>query len=289
MPEPKGRSGKKPKYQIADIGGADLTSEDISTERVLNFLIKGELGSISGKDAVTPAPPEVQSVLPPPEESTPRSIPKSSDQITPSEQPVKKSLSHLFERAGGAQGRESSLSNPEIDSSSVPSPGDHHSGQVILQEKVGESHRSDTPDSVEVVHVEPFHSPLTSTQVESPGNQLPTDSTVEPIQDKAAPLVAIKQSYLDEQVKRWKTLYRLNSGEIATLQALLTMAGENDSASCFVKMRNLAEASGLDYRYCQKVVRSLERLGWITKLQDYDAATQLGVLYRVNSKPLHLS
>ena len=42
MSEPKGRGGKKPKYQIADIGGSDLTSEDISTERVLNFLIKGE-------------------------------------------------------------------------------------------------------------------------------------------------------------------------------------------------------------------------------------------------------
>jgi hypothetical protein len=36
-------------------------------------------------------------------------------------------------------------------------------------------------------------------------------------------------------------------------------------------------------------VRSLERLGWIVKLQEYDASTQLGVLYRINSRPSHLT
>ena len=50
-------------------------------------------------------------------------------------------------------------------------------------------------------------------------------------------------------------------------------------------MHDLAEMSNLDYRYCQKVVRSLERLGWITKLEDYDPVTQTGALYRVNLKP----
>jgi len=51
MPDPKGRSGKKPKYQIPDIGGADQTAEDMSAERVLNFLIKGEAPSPEQPDS----------------------------------------------------------------------------------------------------------------------------------------------------------------------------------------------------------------------------------------------
>ena len=51
MAEQKGRGGKKPKYQIADIGGPDLTPQDLSTERVLNFLIKGEAPADQGAGA----------------------------------------------------------------------------------------------------------------------------------------------------------------------------------------------------------------------------------------------
>ena len=70
---------------------------------------------------------------------------------------------------------------------------------------------------------------------------------------------------------------------------MFRMAYGRSHSECYVKMHKLAEISALDYRYCQKVVRSLERLGWITKLQDYDPTTQRGVLYRVNMKPLHLT
>src|SRR3712207_8225569 len=104
MPERKGRSGKKPKYQIADIGGADLTAQDISTERVLNFLIKGEINSAdqpastSGMDRDEP----VVTISAP--QTTPPPLPESraSTSLPSTESRSKKSLAHLFERASGS-------------------------------------------------------------------------------------------------------------------------------------------------------------------------------------------
>src|SRR5687768_14597696 len=100
MSESKGRTGKKPKYQIADIGGADLTSEDISTERVLNFLIKGDLGTAAETVAPTVDNRKPEPPLPSVSESHSTTLSEIGE-VPAGNQPIKKSLSHLFERAGG--------------------------------------------------------------------------------------------------------------------------------------------------------------------------------------------
>src|SRR5687768_7740397 len=101
MPEQKGRSGKKPKYQIPDIGGADLTAQDISTERVLNFLIKGETVSPeAGADPNTEAVNIRASDAIVPATSSQTAEDKAAGASLPaSESSSKKSLAHLFERA----------------------------------------------------------------------------------------------------------------------------------------------------------------------------------------------
>src|SRR5829696_4402182 len=98
MPEQKGRSGKKPKYQIADIGGADLTSEDISTERVLNFLIRGEAAPPKQTEPSDAVAMEDGASASPITSSQPIQNKPSSGSLPSSEAP-KKSLAHLFERA----------------------------------------------------------------------------------------------------------------------------------------------------------------------------------------------
>ncbi len=90
---------------------------------------------------------------------------------------------------------------------------------------------------------------------------------------------------LSQLLSLWKNFYRLKAGEIDALRVLYQISHGQGSSECHVKMHKLAEMSNLTYRYCQKVVRSLEQLGWITKLQDYDPSTRLGVIYRVNLKP----
>lgn len=263
MAETKGRGGKKPKYQIADIGGADLTSEDISTERVLNFLIKGEMasgeqssspeGSTGAEpNASSPAPPAARQVSPPDKAST--------------EKPVKKSLNHLFERAGSgsaspAKDLKLKLSEPE--QASVPSPPQE---LTVVTEDFIEDGQEEANRRTEV------SAPLTES----------SDRSI----SESTPAKAVKADFdLTPYIELWKNFYRLKSGEVEALSTLFRMSHGEGRTECHVKMRKLAEMSNLDYRYCQKVVRSLERLGWLTKLQDYDPLTQVGVLYRVNLKP----
>jgi hypothetical protein len=301
MSEPKSRSGKKPKYQIADIGGADLTTEDISTERVLNFFIKGETGLVEQSDALGPGITEDQAVVSP--TAIPSSDPSthSSAQIeaASSELSVKKSLSHLFERANSGSGRAKDLklklSEPEP-TELVSSPPLTVPEQTVATENVIEV------ESLEVSHRVEVSLPLSDSVSERaskassksssqppPSNTFEPTSSEEALLPEALPVPTVETgTELSQYVHLWKNFFRLKSGEIDALSAMYRMSYDEGRSECYIKMRKLAEMSNLEYRYCQKVVRSLERLGWITKLQDYDPITQLGVLYRVNLKPTQL-
>lgn len=299
MSEPKGRGGKKPKYQIADIGGADLTSEDISTERVLNFLIKGERPVEEQSDSG--AQIEVASGTEPASTTPSQSAPPADKAAPPdsatSERPAKKDLSHLFERAGtvsSSPAKDLKLKLSEPEQVTVPSPPPEQQ-QIVAKETVTEPEAVKADTAVEAVP------PV----AEKPGESLRDAST-----ESAPPPVAsslIETSVTEPQVAEtlqaepaepspelahyielWKNFYRLKSGEIDVLSNMYRMSHDMGQPECYVKMRKLAEMSNLDYRYCQKVVRSLERLGWVTKLRDYDATNQLGVLYRVNPKPAQI-
>ncbi len=294
MADQKGRSGKKPKYQIADIGGTDLTSEDISTERVLNFLIKGELGSPAdqttdaesdgldaGNDSPEQAPTDSSA------EATGTSLPSPEAQ-------GKKSLAHLFRRArGGDGGTVKNLKlelGPKEPAAAVPSE---------LQATKPEAPLSVSPDSSAESGIAGLEQPpqtLAANETPSVASELPSpatqpDAPPQPIEPRtvAAKTPGTSPSRESEELAHltalWKSFYRLNSGEIDALSALYQMSHAEGSSECYIKMHKLAEMSNLTYRYCQKVVRSLEQLGWITKLKDYDASTQLGVLYRINLKP----
>ena len=271
MADTKGRGGKKPKYQIADIGGSDLTSEDISTERVLNFLIKGEMGAAdqggtqaggTGNEGVAAplVPPPAERVSPPEEAS--------------SEQPAKKSLDHLFQRAGSGSGpaKDLKLKLSEAGEESVPSPAaaavppPPPSQPPAVAEGASGAGLDETACPPEVV--------------------APSEQPAVPARAEVAPAEAAEPGFdLTPYLDLWKNFYRLKSGEVEALSTLFRMSHGEGRAECHIKMRKLAEMSNLDYRYCQKVVRSLERLGWVTKLREYDPLTQTGALYRVNLKP----
>lgn len=259
MPEQKGRSGKKPKYQIPDIGGSDLTSEDISTERVLNFLIKGEAPSpeqTDSPDAMVAEGSEsiLASASSQPVENKPPGASPPSTEPTP-----KKSLARLFERAksGGSVAKDLPLQLPSDEQAETSSQLAAHPVTVEPTKDAGL-----TPDIV----AEPA-----AREIEQ---VTPVPETIPPVSPELANFIEL-----------WKNFYRLKSGEVDALSVMYRLSHEQGRDECYIKMHNLAEMSNLTYRYCQKVVRSLEQLGWITKLRDYDPTDQLGVLYRVNLKP----
>jgi hypothetical protein len=290
MAEQKGRGGKKPKYQIADIGGSDLTPQDLSTERVLNFLIKGEAASVD--QGLDPALDDLGAQDSQEHPLTEREEVMAETSLPSPENRGKKSLDHLFKRASGGGG----------------------AGKDLKLDLHGQEQSAPIPDGAEIGRAEPTVPALSITKAESesarseqslrpvvtknkstsetqpsPQDARPQDSpqTVDSQEITAddLPGAAPESAELTQLISLWKSFYRLKDGEIDALKVMYQMSHGQGSAECHVKMHKLAEMSNLTYRYCQKVVRSLEQLGWITKLNDYDPTTRLGVLYRVNLKP----
>lgn len=262
MPEQKGRSGKKPKYQIADIGGADLTSEDISTERVLNFLIRGEAPPPEQTQSTDAEVTEDSASASPLTSSQPIQNKPSSASLPSSEPAPKKSLAHLFERAssGGNLAKDLPLQLPADEQAEAFSQAATPS--EIPQPALDTLDVVSAPDAVAE----------------------PTTGVIEQASPVSEP-IDLTSPELTHYIELWKNFYRLKSGEVDALSVMYRSSHEKGRDECYIKMRNLAEMSNLTYRYCQKVVRSLEQLGWITKLRDYDPTDQRGVLYRVNLKP----
>ena len=263
MPEQKGRSGKKPKYQIPDIGGADLTSEDISTERVLNFLIKGEASTPEQTDTPSAVVAENSDSVLASTSSQPVDNNAPGASLPSTEPTPKKSLARLFERAksGGSVAKDLPLQLPADEQPEATS-------QITAPPVT-------IPPTEDDGHV----APPASAAVEPAAKEI---ELVAPAPEKIAPT----SPELAHYIELWKNFYRLKSGEVDALSVMYRLSHEQGRDECYIKMHNLSEMSNLTYRYCQKVVRSLEQLGWITKLKDYDPTDQLGVLYRVNLKPL---
>jgi hypothetical protein len=289
MTEQKGRGGKKPKYQIADIGGSDLTPQDLSTERVLNFLIKGETPAEQGADAAGIGPDHAG----PPRVTAAGRGEEPADASLPSPGAHgKKSLDHLFRRAsaGGPAAKDLKLNLRGQEQLAQ----DPHAEEVKTAEPAQPSPPSiqaeDAPDSLTPppqLAVTKSRSAPADSQASSHGElaTYPQTAATQELTSGVEATEPAENAELTQLISLWKSFYRLKDGEIEALSAMYRMSHGLGSDECYVKMHKLAEMSNLTYRYCQKVVRSLEQLGWITKLKDYNPSTQLGVLYRVNLKP----
>jgi len=275
MAEQKGRGGKKPKYQIADIGGSDLTPQDLSTERVLNFLIKGETPADQGADTVGDGPDPTS----PSQEQTAAACGEEtadSSSSLPSASPQgRKSLDHLFRRAsvGGTAAKNLKLNLRGQEEPAAPA--------AEAEAELGAVSRS-----AEAAAAEDGLTPLTPPEpVPAEPEAHPQIAVTQRLTPEVPAMTSPENAELTQLISLWKSFYRLKDGEIEALSVMYRMSHGRGTDEYYVKMHKLAEMSNLTYRYCQKVVRSLEQLGWITKLKEYDPSTQLGVLYRVNLKP----
>lgn len=287
MAEQKGRGGKKPKYQIADIGGSDLTPQDLSTERVLNFLIKGEApaGQAASNGPEQTDPTLEQTTAGKGQEPADTSLPSSGSQ-------GKKSLDHLFRRAsaGGGAAKDLKLDlrgqvepAPATEPVEIKTAEQTQPSPTAIQAE-GEKGLVERPVGATTTRDELTPATPRASPSGEPEAQPQTAETKELTPEISMP-TTVESTEFTQLVSLWKSFYRLKDGEINALSTMYQMSHSQGSDECYVKMQKLAEMSNLTYRYCQKVVRSLEQLGWITKIREYDSSTHLGVLYRINLKP----
>jgi len=88
--------------------------------------------------------------------------------------------------------------------------------------------------------------------------------------------------------QKWKQAYRLNKGEINVMRVMFRLTHETGVSECYIKVPEVAEAARLKKRRCQYVIRSLEEMGFLDRLEEYDPSNRLGTKYRVNLKPRNL-
>lgn len=91
-------------------------------------------------------------------------------------------------------------------------------------------------------------------------------------------------SVLDLHILKWKQVYRLSKGEINVMKFMFGLTHAQGLSECYIKVPVVAEAAQLKKRRCQYVIRNLETLGLLERLEDFDPSVRLGTKFRVNLK-----
>lgn len=102
---------------------------------------------------------------------------------------------------------------------------------------------------------------------------------------KVAPGPSAVADSAEAHAVRWKQLYRLNKGETNVMKVMYGLSHALGTDTCHIKVGEVAEAAGLKKRRCQYVIRSLETLGFLERLGEYDPSNRLGLKYRVHLRP----
>lgn len=105
---------------------------------------------------------------------------------------------------------------------------------------------------------------------------------------KHATSVPPAEGSVEYYAQKWKQSYRLNKGEINVMSVMFRLTHEAGISECYIKVPEVAEAAKLKKRRCQYVIRSLEEIGFLDRLEEYDPSNRLGTKYRVNLKPHNL-
>ena len=93
---------------------------------------------------------------------------------------------------------------------------------------------------------------------------------------------------VEAHAARWKQVYRLNKGEINVMRVMFGLSHGRGTDVCFIKVGEVADAARLKKRRCQYVIRSLETLGFLDRLGEYNPSSRLGLQYRVRLKPVRV-
>lgn len=90
---------------------------------------------------------------------------------------------------------------------------------------------------------------------------------------------------LDDLVRKWKEEFRVHSGEIKVLRALYNLTHGVGSNECVTTQEKLAEAANLQRRQCINNVNTLEKMGFIERVEVYNEKGQRGIKLRFNLTP----
>lgn len=102
---------------------------------------------------------------------------------------------------------------------------------------------------------------------------------------EVTPLIFCKpetSSYVD----RLKLKYRLSKGEANVFKILLGETHDKGISECYINVPKLAEAARLSTRGCQLTLKNLQMREFISRVEEYDHLSKLGIKIQINLIPL---
>ncbi len=147
------------------------------------------------------------------------------------------------------------------------------------------------PDQERVTLKNPF--PVSRQDVDKPHTATKYLSTPHSTQHKKQILIAptspsttvADSAPLEEFARRWKEEFRVHSGEIKVLRALYRLTHGMGREDCVTTQDKLAEASDLQRRQCINNVNSLEKIGFIERVEVYNEKGQRGIRLKLKLLP----
>jgi hypothetical protein len=121
--------------------------------------------------------------------------------------------------------------------------------------------------------------------VKTPAVRTPRRAAAAKPHPVSPPVSGADDAGVQSHAARWKQVYRLNKGEIKVMRVMYGLSHGQGADVCFIKVGEVADAAQLKKRRCQYVIRSLETLGFLDRLGEYDPSSRLGLKYRVHLKP----
>lgn len=175
-----------------------------------------------------------------------------------------------------------------------PAPAEPHAEELREVREVPppdvEGERSDSPPKAapaqDATSVEPRAAGEDAPrQAKSPAPRAPGRAAAATKPRPVSPPLPEADAGVEAHAARWKQVYRLNKGEINVMRVMFGLSHGQGTDICFIKVGEVAGAARLKKRRCQYVIRSLETLGFLDRLGEYDPSSRLGLQYRVRLKP----
>ncbi|MGB9179687.1 MAG: hypothetical protein WCB68_10630 [Pyrinomonadaceae bacterium] len=145
------------------------------------------------------------------------------------------------------------------------------------------SNTTSVEESVADTH--PVTPPAPITNLRPTGHKSGRRTRQRPALAKASTATPVAAGTVEYYVQKWKQIYRLNKGELKVMKVMFDLSHGAGVSECYIKVPEVAASAQLKKRRCQYVIRSLEDLGFLDRLEDYDPTNRLGTKYRVNLKP----
>ena len=294
----KGKSGKKPKYEIPDIGSLGVTAEDRSMERVLDFIVRGSLDSgvqdeaAEGINETLPANSSLYSSTVEPQVTPKIDAPSPQAGSGDKETRKKKSLDHIFSRTNQIGSASSQVAGEGFkEASDTVDINDAPVDAAITDQSVIQAVPMTTgsigPQGEDQLS-RPAEMPLEAPP--SPVTEVFRDNSPLDVTESSAPDdSSLPAPSHDQSFQAFSTRFGqlLKDSPLKMCEVIFENTLAAGQTEYFTTTLELTTSVGLRQRQCYNLLNKLESLGFINRKPVEDNGRLIGITLSLNLNPFN--